>query len=109
MGLMERNLSSDDANLVDAVCFSSSSLLPKSTKEELEKGGLIHIVTASGLQVLALSFLLGAGFKLLPLPKTARIVLLATLLAMYALASGLNPAIVRAVGMAIVGLGAFWV
>ena len=95
------------AAMVDAVSFNSRSLLDKATQDELRKSGLIHIVTVSGLQVFVLAALVAGALRFFPVPRWVQILLLAGLLGIYALSSGLSPAIVRASLMCIVGLGAF--
>jgi len=54
-----------------------------------------------------LLFLLNTVLRLVPIPRTWQIALMSLLLVVYALASGLNPAIVRAAFMAFVLLTAY--
>jgi len=97
------------ANMVDAVSFNAKTLLDAPTQKELKDSGLIHIVTASGLQVLALAVLVAGLLRFLPVPRHLQVGLLCLVLSMYAIGAGLNPAVVRATVMAIAGLAAYLV
>ncbi len=97
------------AAMVDAVSFNSRDMLEKSTQDDLRQSGLIHIVTASGLQVFVLTWMLTALFRFFPVRREAQLFLIACLIGFYALASGLSPAIVRASFMSILGLSAYLV
>jgi competence protein ComEC len=103
----DKAMSGESAALVDAVCFNGGPMLGSSKELELKRSGLIHIVTASGLQVFVLAFLLSSALRFLPITRGIQIALLAMLLGSYAMAAGLNPAIVRATIITLLGLGAY--
>ncbi|MDR3691369.1 MAG: ComEC/Rec2 family competence protein, partial [Fimbriimonas sp.] len=84
----------------------AGSIVDPSDSRKLKQSGLIHIVTASGLQVFVLAFLLFQLLRFLPASRPAQIVVVASILCLYALAAGLNPAVVRASVMSILALSA---
>lgn len=95
------------ATLVDALCFNVEGGLDPSTKDQLRNTGTIHIISASGLHVLVLAMAFDWLFGFLPIPRGVRLLLLAGFLVLYACAAGLQPAIVRSVLMALIGLSAY--
>jgi len=103
----DRALPQDSAALVDSVCFNARTMLDRPTQQELKQSGLMHIVTASGLQVFAFGFLVTASLRFFPIPRSIQLLLLGLILCLYSIAAGLNPAIVRASIMSILGLSAF--
>jgi len=107
MEFLNANLSPKDASLVDAICFNARSMIDKQTKEEMGHSGVIHIVSASGLQVFVFGGLIAMLLRFVPLPRWLQILVLAIVLVIYALAAGLQPQIVRAVVMTILGLSAY--
>jgi ComEC/Rec2-related protein len=107
MEFLDRNLSSKSAKLVDAVCFNSRRMLDRQTKDAMSQSGTVHIVSASGLQVFVLGAMLTMLLRFFPVPKWMQILLLASVLVVYDLAAGLQPQIVRAATMTILGLGAY--
>jgi len=102
-----RSLPESAASMADALCFNVTGGLDPETRDLLQQTGTVHIVSASGLHVLivaaALEFLLG----FLPVPRPFRLLALGGVLVFYACATGLQPAIVRSVLMAMVGLSAY--
>jgi len=106
---LETNLSPKNAALVDAVCFNARTMLDSQTKEEMARSGSVHIVSASGLQVFVFGALITLALRFFPMPRSLQILILAGVLAVYALASGLQPQIVRAVAMTLLGLTAYLV
>jgi len=109
MAFLGQNLSPKSASLVDALCFNSRSMLDTATRREMAESGTVHMVSASGLQVFILGALLALFIRLFPLPRVVQISLLASLLAVYCLAAGLQPQIVRAALVTLFGLTAYLV
>ena len=109
LGFLQRALSARDASLVDAVCFNGRALLDGGTREELAQSGLIHLISASGLQVFVLGYLVASVVRFLPVPRSVGVLLLACVLTLYAVGAGLQPQIVRAAFMTVVGMAAFLV
>ena len=100
-------LSAEQAVLLDALCFNVEGGLESDFEESLRKTGTIHIISASGLHALVLAWAIDALLGLLPIPRPARLAILGVLLAFYAAAAGLQPAIVRSVVMSMVALSAY--
>lgn len=103
----EQTLPSNQAQLLDALCFNVDAALNPELTAELRRAGVIHIVSASGLHVtifaLALQVLLGR----LPFSRVWQLAILIAILLVYAGAAGFRPPVFRAVVMAAVGLFAF--
>ncbi len=105
----EENMSAKNADLVDAICFNTRSLLDAQSKEQLASSGTIHIVSASGLQVFVFAMLLSIGLRFFPIPRSVQLVILGLVLGLYCLAAGLQPQIVRAAAMSLLGLTAYMI
>jgi len=101
------HLRSDQAALVDALCFNVDGGLDDETRQALRNTGTIHIISASGMHVFVLALVLNAALGLLPVPRPVRLLILGGLLLIYAAAAGLQPAILRSVFMAMAGLTAY--
>jgi competence protein ComEC len=69
----------------------------------------VHIVSASGLHVGLIALLLLWALSLFPIPRWLQLAVLACVLALYAVASGLHPPVVRASIMAFVLAAAYLV
>ncbi|CAN5354744.1 hypothetical protein BH11ARM1_BH11ARM1_01380 [soil metagenome] len=95
------------AHVVSAICFNVGSLLDDDTKDQLRRTGTIHIISASGLHVLIIAGFLAAILTKLRIPRIILIGVLALLLGIYAISTGMNPPIVRAVIMILVGSMAY--
>ncbi len=96
-----------EAALISALCFNTQSLVDDDTMTEMRRTGTVHIVSVSGLHVVICAVSLMFGLSLLPVPRTAQIVILTVILAFYALATGLNPPVIRAIFMSIAGYSAY--
>lgn len=81
--------------------------LDETTRQSLRATGTVHIVSASGLHVFVLAAFLMAMLSLVPVPRGVQIAAVLTLLCLYAVATGLNPPIVRSVVMTGLGLTAY--
>lgn len=109
MAFLGRNLAVEEASMVDAICFNARTMLEPQTRDEMARTGVVHIVSASGLQVFVLGALLSMALRFVPVPRWAQILLLAMVLCLYAVAAGLQPQIVRACVMTLLGLAAYLV
>jgi ComEC/Rec2-related protein len=105
--LTERSLPSDQAALIDALCFGATGGLDMARQDALKRTGIIHIVAASGLHVFILVALVQAVLGLLPIPRGVSLGLIAVLLLLYAMAAGLHPGTIRAAIMALAGSVAY--
>lgn len=98
----ERFLPEDLAAAVEAVCFNVDSSLDETTKASLANSGTIHIVSASGFHVGILSVAFLWLLSRLPIPRHFQLAGLFCILALYCIASGLHPPVIRASLMALV-------
>lgn len=95
------------AAVLDALCFNVEGGLSDEFEKDLRRTGTIHIISASGLHVFILAATLDLLLGLTPLPRKLRLAILFVLLAAYASAAGLQPAIIRSVLMYVVASTAF--
>lgn len=102
-----RSMPTDRAAVMDALCFNVEGGLSEEFEADLRSTGTIHIISASGLHVLVLAWAIDALLGLLPLPRPLRLLALGLVLALYAAAAGLQPAIIRSVLMSMVALSAY--
>ncbi|MFN3729139.1 MAG: ComEC/Rec2 family competence protein [Fimbriimonadaceae bacterium] len=93
-------LPAESASLVEALCFNLDGRLSMETADELRATGTTHIIAASGLQVVLFASALNVVLALVPIGRTWQLGLLFAVLAMYAMATGLNAPVVRATIMA---------
>ncbi|MBN9503360.1 MAG: ComEC/Rec2 family competence protein [Armatimonadetes bacterium] len=100
-------LGAREAAVVDALCFNVDEGLDDGFKDDLRATGTIHIISASGLHVFVIAWVLERLLRLLPIPRGWMLVGLGLLLALYACAAGLQSAIVRSVVMSMLGLTAY--
>ncbi len=92
------------ARILPALSFNIDSLLSSELRQNLQKTGTIHIISASGAHVLILAVSLLILLSMLPIPRHIQIFILVTVLTVYAAGAGFRPPIVRAVIMATLGL-----
>lgn len=105
--MVSSNMPSDQASLVNALCFASGSTVSGPLRRDLQNSGSIHILTVSGLQVFLLAWILQLLLGLLPIPRAFQIAVIALVLTLYALATGLHPSVLRASIMAVVAFSAY--
>jgi competence protein ComEC len=101
------SLPPDQARILPALSFNIDSLLSSELRQNLQKTGTIHIISASGAHVLILAVSLLILLSTLPIPRHIQIFILFTVLTVYAAGAGFRPPIVRAVIMATMGLLAY--
>ncbi|MCX7800534.1 MAG: ComEC/Rec2 family competence protein, partial [Fimbriimonadales bacterium] len=87
------------AQAVDALCFNVRGDLSKEFQRDLRTTGTVHIVSASGLHAAVVAFAVFGLCCLLPIPRWLQLVLAAAMLALYAVAAGLQAPIVRSVAL----------
>ncbi len=89
--------------LMDAIALSDKSELDPAVSEAFRKGGIAHVMSASGLHVSIvmafMSFMLGSSGA----PEWLCLLMAGSILPIYAIAAGLRPSIIRA---CITGIGA---
>jgi competence protein ComEC len=97
----------NQAAIADALCFNVDAELDSDLRENLQRTGTIHIISASGIHVLIFAFALQWLLTLLPLPRWMVVLLVGVVIGLYAAAAGLKPPIVRSAIMSLVLLSAF--
>ncbi len=95
------------SRILPALSFNIDSLLSSELRQNLQKTGTIHIISASGAHVLILAVSLLILLSMLPIPRQVQILILVAVLTVYAAGAGFRPPIVRAVIMATLGLMAY--
>ncbi len=101
--------SDGNAQLLQAMCLGTDTLLTPTQWKQLRDSGTIHIVSASGFQVSIVAAALTVLLSLLPVARPFMVFILAGALGIYSLAAGFNAPIIRASAMAIVPLFAYLV
>jgi competence protein ComEC len=100
-GAATYSLSPSHAAVLNGIVFGTQGLIDSDTRRTFSETGVIHILSVSGLHVgLVLGGLL-CLLRLLKLPPAWTAPLATPLLIMYALMTGLNPAVLRAAIMAL--------
>jgi ComEC/Rec2-related protein len=107
MTFAEQTSPSSVATVLEALCFNAGSMLDAETSESLRRTGTFHIVSSSGMHVVILAVALMFALSNLPIARHWQLLAATVALAFYAMATGLNPPVVRAVLMALVGYGAY--
>lgn len=89
------------AAILNGIVFGSQGLIDPETRQAFSETGIVHILSVSGLHVgLVLGGLVGL-LRLLRAPPGLTAPLVSPVLLFYALMTGLNPAVLRAVFMAL--------
>jgi len=84
------------ANATEAVCFNVQSRLDDQDREAFSRAGTVHAISASGLHVGLIALVLFGLLSLIPIPRGVQLGVVAAVLVLYAIASGLHPPVVRA-------------
>lgn len=103
------NMPQQAAVTTSALSFNADGMLDTSTREALQRTGTTHIIAASGLQVIIIAQGLFWVLMLLPIPRGAQLGIAAAILALYAIATGLHAAVVRAALMFVIANSAYLV
>lgn len=104
----ERYMRQDTAALTEALGMNLDGQLDAVTVGRLQATGTIHIISASGLHVFVLAAFLTWVLSHFPIPRWLQLLVLVMLLAVYSLATGSNPPVLRSIFMAVVGLSAYF-
>ncbi|MBL1149870.1 MAG: hypothetical protein HND42_06635 [Armatimonadetes bacterium] len=97
---LSRHMGRQDAGVAMAVLTGQQALVDEDLIEAMRRAGTLHLLAASGYNVMVLAagaFLLLARF---PIPRAIQVTLVFFLLAAYCMAVGYKPSIVRASLMA---------
>jgi len=95
------------AAAVEAVCFDVQSRLDDADRESFVRAGTVHAISASGLHVGVLVLLLFGLMSFFPIPRWLQLSVVAVVLLLYCIASGLHPPVLRASVVAVVLAAAF--
>lgn len=101
------NLPPSDAAALDSMCFRVTGAVDEARKDEILNSGAIHLLQSSGLQAILIGQALFWLFGWLPVPRWAQIALVGAILALYVVATGSPPSIMRAVVMWLVAQSAY--
>src|SRR5579885_3195170 len=104
-----RSVDPSSAAVIQAVTFNSRSALSQNQKEEFSRAGTVHALSTSGLHGGLFMIVLFGLLSLLPIPRGVQIALVGVVLVLYAIASGLHPAVIRAAVVAILLCSAYLV
>jgi len=107
VSLTDRYLPKRVAAVVQALAFNLDTRLDDVTEDRLRATGTVHIVSVSGLHVFVIAAATMFALSMLPLPRPWQIGLLALILGLYAIATGMNVPTLRAMGMGLLGLAAY--
>lgn len=91
------------AEAVGALCFNVRGDLSKEFQRDLRTTGTVHIVSASGLHAAVVAFAVFGACSFLPIPRWIQLAAASAVLALYAVAAGLQAPIVRSM-LLVVGL-----
>lgn len=93
--MAEERLSPRSAALLMAICFNQDHLLSQPDYEALQRTGIVHLVSASGVHVAVVGMILFGVLQLLFVPREIAVVLVVLGLGFFAIAAGLEAPIVR--------------
>jgi len=102
-----RNVPPDVAALEDSMCFRVDSQLAVNSATEVADTGTLHLFLASGLQTILIGYSLLWLLMWLPIPRWSQLALVAAVLTLYAIATGLSPTIVRVAIMTMISQSAY--
>ncbi|MBX3118464.1 MAG: ComEC/Rec2 family competence protein [Fimbriimonadaceae bacterium] len=101
----EQSLPAGVSDMADALCFNVDGELPEEFRDNLQRTGTIHIISASGLHVFLFSLAVQFLLAFLPMPRWMQFILLILVLLLYSAAAGFRPPVVRAAFMGIAYMG----
>lgn len=93
--MAEERLSPRSAALLMAICFNQDNLLSQPDYEALQRTGVVHLVSASGVHVAVVGMILFGVLQILFVPREVAVVLVVLGLGFFAIAAGLEAPIVR--------------
>jgi len=109
LGLTSRSVPPDVASLEDSMCFRVDGFVDPNTQTEISESGTLHLLLTSGLQTILIGYTLMWILMRLPIPRWAQLALVAAILALYAIATGSSPTIIRVAVMTIIAQSAYLV
>lgn len=107
VAFVDQTLPARTASAVEAVCFNVQSRLDETDREAFSRAGTVHAIAASGLHVGILVLVLLGLMSLFPIQRVLQLSIVGAVLVLYAIASGLNPPVIRAASMAILVSSAY--
>lgn len=103
----DRSIGQDRSAVLQALSFNVTSGIDQEFKRNLQRTGTIHIVSASGAHVMILAGALALLMRRAPIMRHWQVLVIVSILCLYAAAAGFEPPIVRAIVMASLGFGAY--
>jgi ComEC/Rec2-related protein len=103
----DRTLPPRVAAAVETVCFNVQARMDEGDRDAFSRAGTVHAISVSGLHVAVLVLVLLGFMSLFPIPRGLQIGLIAAVLLLYSIASGLHAPIIRASMMSILISGAY--
>ncbi len=104
---VDSGLSPRSAALVRGVCFNQTDGLMLEDWESFRRLGIVHILSASGFHVVVVAAMLLGLFSLFPIPRVWQLGFVFFALAIFAIAAGFKPPILRSVLMTLIVLPAY--
>ena len=103
---LQKAMPPEDAGLIFAMLFGGYSGIAPELLEAFTVTGIVHILSVSGSHISLLAgFLLNTG-RLFCLPRRLNFIILAAVIAFYALLCGFTPPVLRAAAMGLLSAGA---
>lgn len=103
--VLQKTLSPEQTALVNGMLFGSRGMIGSETSEEFQIASLVHVLCVSGFHVGLVLAAFIVLFQMLRLPNKWEAPLGTLVLAVYAVMTGMGPAVMRA---SVMGLVALW-
>lgn len=107
LAFAKQHLDAKAATAIDALAFNVDAPIPDSWREQLQRTGTTHIISASGLHVFVFAAALLGLFGTLPIPRHWQLALVFCVLIVYCAAAGMRPPVIRAVLMTMLWMPAY--
>ncbi len=105
--VISRNLTDLPAGILSAMVLGQKGNVPWLINNSMIRSGTVHILVVSGFNVGIVAFIINLLFKLMRIPRKARIILVISCLFIYGLITGSSNPVVRATGMGLIFLSAY--
>lgn len=105
--LIRRHLAELPAGILSAMVLGQKRDVPWLVNNSMVRSGTVHILVVSGFNVGIVAFIINLLFKLVRIPRQARIILAIICLLIYCLVTGSTNPVVRATIMGIIYLSAY--
>lgn len=105
--VIKRNLAPIPASILSAMVLGQKRGVPWLVNNSMVKSGTVHILVVSGFNVGIVAFIMNLLFKVMRIPRQARLILVIICLLVYCLVTGSSNPVVRATVMGIIFLSAY--